>query len=87
MTVYLYAIRCHDFVKLGMAADPEQRCALLQVSNPYEMRVIWARPFATRSEAHVAERNVHARFEPFRERGEWFRLECVDLLEAEYFRD
>lgn len=65
----IYFIRCGEFVKIGRGGDPEQRAKDLQTGNPYEIEVMGS---FTGTEAE--ERRLHAAFQQFHHRAEWFFL-------------
>ena len=66
-------------IKIGFAADVASRLADLQVSNPYELRVLLA--VASDSPLRL-EKVVHGRFKAHHLRGEWFRpdQEILDYI-------
>jgi len=54
-------------VKIGVARDVDARVAELQTGSPVPLHLIWK----TRG-GGVLERDLHARFAPYRIHGEWF---------------
>lgn len=68
---FVYIIKCHDLVKVGIAASVESRLSSLQTGNPYDLEVI--NSFASREPA-LDERRLHSRFAKYHVRGEWFRI-------------
>jgi len=55
-------------IKIGTAADPQERLQTLQTANPHELHLVltvWA--------PADLERDLHARLSAHRIRGEWFR--------------
>lgn len=72
-----YFIRCQNFVKIGIARDPEARRDNMQTGNPFLLTVV-----------HVIEGNceadLHRKFFKHRVRGEWFwnEGELRDWLDA-----
>lgn len=56
------------FVKIGIALNPKHRLGDLQMSCPYELRLL-----AWISGGEAKERELHARFNNAHVRGEWFR--------------
>lgn len=78
--VYIYAIRCGEFVKIGQTVDPEGRLAAMQTGNPHELEHVGH----VLMHQHI-ERALHNKLMDFRHRLEWFRLEgpvkdVVDLI-------
>lgn len=74
---YVYLITCGEFTKIGLATDPERRLANMQAGNPYEMKI--AKIWHTLT-PQIDEECLHAQFEAYRIRGEWFRLPVNNLL-------
>lgn len=73
----LYVIKCSEFHKIGMTSDlVEYRMKYMQIGNPYEMEII-----ATYQGDNIPykEKELHKLFSSKKERGEWFRLDEVDL--------
>jgi len=70
---WIYAIGTvgQPFVKIGVSRDVRARLCGLQTANPNELRVI----AAIREELGWTEWGMHQRFQRYRARGEWFRLE------------
>lgn len=69
MFVYFIEATDLDAVKIGIAADPEQRLGILQSCCPVELHIL-----ATAAGTPLFERYLHAKFAPQRIRGEWFKL-------------
>lgn len=66
---YLYVIQDRHHVKIGRAADPNQRLSELQTAHHRKLTLVCAVP------AHAAlERAVHERFASAQLEGEWFEL-------------
>jgi len=73
LTEGVYVVQtCPGFVKVGRASDVFRRIQDLQVCTPYPVRFLGLLSTNQLDEAHY-----HELFEPYRERGEWFRLEGV----------
>lgn len=68
---YIYAIRRRDLheIKIGFAADPLVRLAVLQTAHARPLEIAFL--FATRSAA-ADEAKIHRRFAGYRLLGEWF---------------
>lgn len=62
---YLVGIEGSTHVKIGFAKEPEKRVAYLQTGSPMTLSLLWA-------EEGVYEALLHAKFAPYRVRGEWF---------------
>lgn len=78
-TALVYFVLCDcptGFIKIGMAADPEERVINMQTSCPYPLRVL-----ATMPGGMAAEREMHERFADACVGGEWFRP-VPDLLKV-----
>ena len=63
-----YLIRSGDYCKIGKAVNVRKRLAELQCGNPLPLDLIHAH-------GHDCEKELHERFAPMREKGEWFRIE------------
>lgn len=68
---YVYFVRCNEFVKIGIAKDPNARMAFMQTGNPYELELL--RVFKSTSPAQDEEM-IHLELDKYRVRGEWFKL-------------
>jgi hypothetical protein len=66
----IYFIRSGDRVKIGYSRSYKNRTTSIQVSSPHETELL-----GTIHGDEDAERKLHARFDEYRERGEWFRIE------------
>jgi len=75
-TVYIYAIKCGEFVKVGIAADIEKRLVNLEANNPYPLKLIGWGACPARL-ASAAEHAAHTRLARYHHKGEWFR--CSDI--------
>lgn len=73
---YIYAIKCNEFVKIGIGVDPNKRMLLMQTGNPYKLKLLKA---WESNEPLVDEECLHAQFESYRVRGEWFKLPKEEL--------
>jgi hypothetical protein len=69
----LYAIRCGDAIKFGIAIDVAARLISHQVSSPYKVELVAFCPALKRH-----EKEVHAELAAHRIQGEWFR-DCPEV--------
>ena len=69
---YVYFISSGSFIKIGLAEEPMQRLAALQISNPYQLSIVKSIPGTFKT-----EKDFHRIFSKYRIRGEWFRNEGV----------
>lgn len=67
---FVYFARQGSLVKIGMSVNPRERARKMQVGATEEIELLCAIPGGA-----DVERNLHAAFEAYRVRGEWFRLE------------
>lgn len=69
--LFVYVVRCHDYVKIGIADDIKSRIANLQTGCPYKLTLLrhWRS-----SDAISEEERLHERWDAYRERGEWFKI-------------
>lgn len=68
---YVYLVTCGEYTKIGIATEPEKRTALMQIGNPHELKLVkvWYS-----ENPQVDEECLHAEFESYRVRGEWFAI-------------
>ncbi len=74
----LYILQCHDLYKIGYATDLAYRIRDLQVSSPYDLRVVIF-IVCEAFEAARLEQSLHKIYSKKNIRGEWFRLSEKDL--------
>ena len=75
---FIYLVKCHDFVKIGIANEVRLRLSSLQTGNPYLLKLVaHRRSFNAASE----EASLHKRYEQYQVNGEWFRLPKALLKE------
>ena len=67
----IYLIRDGDCYKLGLADNPEGRLYDLQVGNPRQLELV---RFWRVDRAPEVEERLHAVFDAYHVRGEWFKL-------------
>ncbi len=80
---YLYAISDGVNIKLGMSNSPRTRLKGLQTSNSSELVILWEYYVSnTQKGAATAERKLHRACKKFRIRGEWFKIECMDIVKG-----
>lgn len=80
---YLYAISNGQEVKLGMSSDVNKRLKALQTSSPSELVVLWKYYIAnTPADAIKIEKKLHRACEDYRIRGEWFKMDCIDIVNS-----
>ena len=79
---YCYVYLMHDssngFYKIGMSNNPEYRESTLQGEKP-TIEKVCERKYPSRKIAASIESSLHKVFDAKRIRGEWFRLEPVDV--------
>lgn len=72
----VYVVTCGEFVKIGIASNPQARLIELQVGCPLPLTLQKITRF---DDAGHAEDVLHERFNQFRVRGEWFKLPPAEL--------
>ena len=80
---WLYAITDGQDVKLGFSSNVQNRLKALQTSQAPNLKVLWK--FYTgrgRLTAMNAEKCLHRHCKKYRISGEWFSLDCMELVEA-----
>jgi hypothetical protein len=70
-------------MKIGKAADVEQRIRELQTGCPYELKLMATIKCRSDQHAFQVERLAHEFFKEFRTRGEWFK--CTDYVVCKAF--
>ena len=74
---YIYLIKCHNYFKIGIAHNLDNRLNTLQCGNPYELELIWA---AKIMDSKYVEDLLHQVFKEKRCFREWFELNKDDVL-------
>ncbi len=74
---YIYLIGCGKFTKVGFSADIDKRLALMQSGNPHELVLLKAWLVTS---PEMTEECLHAQFEKYRVRGEWFNIPETELF-------
>jgi hypothetical protein len=78
---FLYAIRCGEFIKVGVANNMSARVSAMQTGNPHSLEVIAALEFEAEGAARFAEKAAHHFMAQHVHRGEWFKIEAAPVLE------
>lgn len=71
---YVYFVSDGQFVKIGVAQDPQKRLASLQTGNPRELEIINLIPAKSKEDALVIEGTLHEAYCSFKKAGEWFDI-------------
>jgi len=79
--VYIYAIQCELFVKVGIAASVTSRLSQLRMSNPYQLKLI-GKQAVPHEVAATAEVAAHLLLAKHHHRHEWFLCPPADALRA-----
>lgn len=80
---YLYGVSDGEMIKLGMSYNPKSRIKELQTSNPKDLKMVWS--YYTGNCIQTArnlEKKLHRRCKKYRVRGEWFSMDCFDLVKT-----
>ena len=75
----VYLIKCGEYTKIGYGTDPRVRESMLDIGNPYETDLLYALKVENPTET---ERKLHNLFQDKKIKGEWFRLEGIDIWDA-----
>lgn len=85
-SVYVIGLKQHpEFVKIGIANDPDTRVMDLQLANPFTLEVVVQRRVCCKTFARKIERRLHHRYRDQAHGREWFNLPLdprADLLHA-----
>ena len=68
---FVYLVRCHDFVKIGIATDVKARLSCLQTGSPYILKLL---AYRKSFNAAAEEAALHEQFKAYHINGEWFRI-------------
>jgi hypothetical protein len=79
---YVYAIKCGDYVKVGLAENTDTRLAALRLTCPYPMELLCRRQFPDKDTAWKREKALHRQLAGQRLWGEWFALAPLDPVQA-----
>lgn len=82
---WVYFIKCQQFVKVGIAYNPQTRLIQMQTGCPFKLEMLHCYPC---EDALVAERMLHKKYGQHWERGEWFampesEIELLQRMELE----
>lgn len=72
--VFIYMMRCGDFLKIGISDDPERRIKDMQTGNPIEIKMLDKIKLKSRENAMTLEVGIHEHLKSLglHVRGEWF---------------
>ncbi len=76
--ISIYAIKCGEFVKIGIANNVRRRLKEIDLCNPYRATVALQAEVAACLALKV-ERTLHKAFNECRHRREWFRIAPKDV--------
>jgi hypothetical protein len=80
---YVYAISDGDNIKIGMSNNVPARLKALQTSNSKELIVVWKYYVGnTAKDAIKIERMLHRACRKYLIRGEWFSMDCIDIINS-----
>jgi hypothetical protein len=78
MGVKVYIIQCNEFIKIGSSANVPTRICGLQSCSPYDIKLL---KVIEHECPRWYENYLHNKYEPYKERGEWFKLPTTVLNE------
>lgn len=73
---YIYVMRCGEFLKIGMAADPRRRLESFQIGNPLPVEIAHKRLVSRWYAKHI-ESACHRALAAHAHRNEWFRCDLA----------
>lgn len=76
---YMYGLQCGEFIKIGVANTVGARVKLLQLGNPYPMKVVIREKSIY---AYVLEKMVHTRLAEKSIGREWFAVTIPEARQA-----
>lgn len=71
---YVYFISDGQYIKIGVAKNPDKRLSELQTGNPRKLKVICKIPVGSDREAFDLESRLHFEYQAFAKSGEWFNI-------------
>lgn len=80
--VYIIQIINTNFYKIGISEKPRDRMAKIQVSMPFDLKLVHTKKM---SSAKLIEDYIHNFFVSKHIRGEWFELNIEDINDIEFF--
>lgn len=75
---WVYAIKCGEYIKIGIAKDVRRRLDEINLCNPYLATVVIQAEVAA-CLALKAERELHIHFMDHHHKREWFKLSAKDV--------
>lgn len=85
---YVYFISDGEFVKIGVAKNPEKRLNDLQTANARKLSILCKIPTKSDKDAYMLEGRLHFEYSAFAKNGEWFNILNHILVQEfeEYFK-
>lgn len=80
---YVYFISDGQFVKIGVAKNPESRLKELQTGNPRKLSIMCKIPVGSDRDAYRLEGKLHIEYEAFAKQVEWFNI--LDYIKQQDF--
>lgn len=74
--MYVYLIKCNDYIKIGISEDVQSRLLYLQTGNPFRLSLLESHECKN---AHSIEKKIHDELSSKRVLGEWFSLDSGDI--------
>jgi hypothetical protein len=90
LPTFVYAVRCGEWIKIGVARDIANRMGGMRVNCPYPLTLVGSRQLPSAQDALRIESAVHRELAGQRHFGEWFRDQPIDpvaILAALYARE
>ena len=85
---WLYAIKSGSAVKLGFSTDVKRRRRDMQTGQQQQLSIKWKYYVDTnKGEAMKLEKKLHRFCKKYKMRGEWFRAECMTIVEQFSIRE
>lgn len=78
---YLYALRCEQFVKVGVTLDLARRVSEVKAVNPFPVHAEMCRALK-RSYMFVVEKEIHRILRAYHHDGEWFTASQREVRRA-----
>ncbi len=76
--MFIYAMQCCEFIKVGLSRNPMKRLEEAQLLNPFEIRIVMFRT-VSRNDAPTVEKHIHRLLAPWHHDREWFTASLAEI--------
>lgn len=84
--MFVYVMKCEQYIKIGISDSPEKRLKNMATGNPFEITIEALSFINGKRAAYGIEHELHKKFREFHVTGEWFHDSIYDeVLESMIF--